>query len=115
MLISDFDFDLPEELIASYPLEKRESRLLHYNLESKSLHHKKFQDISEILKAGDILVRNTSRVLAARLYLYNPEKYANKPLEALLINPLNLKKRNGLFLQNQLKKLKKKRLNMFKK
>ena len=73
MLISDFDFDLPEELIASYPLEKRDqSRLLHYNLESKSIQHKKFQDISQILNSGDILVRNVSRVLAARLYLYNP-------------------------------------------
>ena len=57
MLISDFDFDLPEELIARYPLEKRdESRLLHYNLESKSVQHKKFQDISQILESGDIFV-----------------------------------------------------------
>lgn len=90
MLISDFDFDLPEELIASYPLEKRDqSRLLHYNLESNSIQHKKFQDISQILNSGDILVRNVSRVLAARLYLYNPEKYTNKPLEVLLIKELN--------------------------
>ena len=107
MLISDFDFDLPEELIASYPLEKRDqSRLLHYNLESKSLHHKKFQDISEILKAGDILVRNTSRVLAARLYLYNPEKYTNKPLEALLINPLNTEETKWSILAKPAKKIK---------
>lgn len=107
MLISDFDFDLPDDLIASYPLEKRDqSRLLHYNLESKSIQHKKFQDISQILNSGDILVRNVSRVLAARLYLYNPEKYTNKPVEVLLIKALNPEETKWSVLAKPAKKIK---------
>ena len=107
MLISDFDFDLPEELIARYPLEKRdESRLLHYNLESKSVQHKKFQDISQILESGDILVRNISRVLAARFFLYNPDKYTSKPIEVLLIKALNPEETKWSVLAKPGKKIK---------
>ncbi len=68
--LSAYDFDLPEELIASYPTAKRDqSRLLHYNLESKSLKHLNFTDITSILAPGDILVRNNSKVLPARFYV----------------------------------------------
>ncbi len=65
--LSEYDFDLPAELIASYPTSMRdESRLLHYNLESKSLKHLKFPDIKSLLRPGDILVRNVSKVLPVR-------------------------------------------------
>ncbi len=68
--LSAYDFDLPEELIARYPQEKRDqSRLLHYNLESKSLKHLAFSDITHLLKAGDLLVLNKTQVLASRFYL----------------------------------------------
>ncbi len=68
--LSAYDFDLPEELIASYPTDRRDqSRLLHYNLESKSLKHLNFADILSLLQPGDILVRNNSKVLPARFYI----------------------------------------------
>jgi S-adenosylmethionine:tRNA ribosyltransferase-isomerase len=70
---SDFDFDLPERLIARYPLPNREdSRLLHYNLESQTIKDRKFKDIVEILEKGDLLIRNTSPVLPARLFIKEP-------------------------------------------
>lgn len=70
--IHDFDFDLPEELIASYPLENRsDSRLLVYDASESKLQHKKFTDIIDLLEPGDILVRNNTKVLPARLYVRN--------------------------------------------
>lgn len=65
---SDFYFDLPEELIAQTPLEKRDhSRMLHIDKRSGELAHKHFYDLPEYLKEGDCLVLNDSRVLPARL------------------------------------------------
>ncbi len=69
MQLSEFDFQLPEELIAKYPLAKRdESRMLYYH--AGKLEHRQFKDIVEILQAGDVLVRNVSKVLAARLWVH---------------------------------------------
>lgn len=65
---SDFNFDLPEELIAQTPLEKRDnSRLLHLGKLSGEVEHGHFYDIKKYLKPGDCLVLNDSRVLPARL------------------------------------------------
>lgn len=65
---SDFYFDLPEELIAQTPLERRDaSRLLVLNRESGEIEHRHFYDLPEYLNAGDCLVLNDSRVLPARL------------------------------------------------
>ena len=65
---SDFDFYLPEELIAQTPLEKRDgSRLLVLDKESGAMDHRHFYDLPEYLRAGDCLVLNNSRVLPARL------------------------------------------------
>lgn len=65
---SDFDFDLPEELIAQTPLPERDSsRLLVYHRRSKTMEHRRFSDIVTYLHAGDVLVINRSRVLPARL------------------------------------------------
>ena len=65
---SDFYFDLPEELIAQTPLERRDgSRLLHLDKMSGSIEHRHFYDLPEYLKEGDCLVLNDSRVLPARL------------------------------------------------
>lgn len=65
---SDFNFDLPEELIAQTPLEKRDtSRLLHLDKSTGELEHGHFYDIKKYLKPGDCLVLNDSRVLPARL------------------------------------------------
>lgn len=63
-----FDFDLPEELIAQSPLEKRdECRLMAIDREHRTFEHRHFHDILEYLKPGDVLVRNNTRVIPARL------------------------------------------------
>lgn len=81
--ISNFDFELPEELIASYPLENRsDSRLLVYKAPEEKLEHKQFTDIVDLLSEGDILVRNNTKVLPARLYVTNE---AGARIEVLLI------------------------------
>lgn len=65
---SDFDFYLPEELIAQTPLEKRDtSRLLHLDKQTGEIEHNHFYDIKQYLHEGDCLVLNDSRVLPARL------------------------------------------------
>ena len=65
---TDFYYDLPEELIAQTPLEKRDgSRLLHLDKESGAMEHRHFYDLPEYLHPGDCLVVNDTRVLPARL------------------------------------------------
>lgn len=69
MEIKDFDFELPEELIAQTPLKERaSSRMMVLNREEQSIQHKHFYDITSYLKPGDCLVLNNTRVLPARLY-----------------------------------------------
>ena len=69
MKTSDFYFDLPPELIAQTPIEKRDaSRLLVLNKETGEIDHKHFYDLPAYLKPGDCLVLNNSRVLPARLF-----------------------------------------------
>lgn len=68
MRVTDFDYDLPEELIAQTPLKKRdESRLLVYHPHSKRMEHKVFRNLTEYLASGDCLVINDTKVLPARL------------------------------------------------
>lgn len=68
MKLSDFDFDLPEELIAQVPLEDRTgSRLMVLDRSDRSIEHKIFRDIVEELQEGDCLVLNNTRVMPARL------------------------------------------------
>ncbi|MYL33336.1 tRNA preQ1(34) S-adenosylmethionine ribosyltransferase-isomerase QueA [Pontibacillus yanchengensis] len=69
MNIKDFDFDLPEELIAQTPLLNRtHSRMLVLDRETETIDHKHFYDLPSYLKSGDCLVLNNTRVLPARLY-----------------------------------------------
>jgi len=66
--VKDFDFYLPEELIAQHPMEKRdEARLLVLNKETGEIEHKIFKNILDYLKPNDCLVLNDTRVLPARL------------------------------------------------
>ena len=82
---SDFNFDLPEELIAQTPIEPRDhSRMLVLDKNTGSLEHKHFYDIVDYLRQGDMLVLNNSRVLPARLYGYR-EGTGGK-MEFLLLN-----------------------------
>lgn len=69
MNVSDFDYELPEELIAQRPADKRDgSRLLVVDRKAGSVSHEHFSDVKKHLKAGDCLVINDSKVLPARLY-----------------------------------------------
>jgi S-adenosylmethionine:tRNA ribosyltransferase-isomerase len=66
--MSDFDYDLPQELIAQTPIEPRDSsRLLIVNRSSGTLDHRYFHDIGDYLRPGDLLIANQSRVIPARL------------------------------------------------
>ena len=69
MYKKDFNFELPNELIARYPLAKRStSRLLVHNRKTKEHNHHIFKDLIDFLVPGDVLVMNDSRVIAARFY-----------------------------------------------
>jgi S-adenosylmethionine:tRNA ribosyltransferase-isomerase len=69
MKTSDFDYHLPPEQIAQHPLAERDaSRLLVMHRADGRLEHRRFRDISDYLRPGDILVANNSRVIPARLY-----------------------------------------------
>ena len=68
MKTSDFDYFLPEELIAQRPLERRDSsRLAVFHRDTGEIEHRHFYDITEYLQAGDVLVINDTRVIPARL------------------------------------------------
>jgi len=69
MKVSDFDYKLPQELIAQVPIKDRSaSRLMVLNRENKTIEDKIFKDIIDYLKPGDCLVRNNTKVIPARLY-----------------------------------------------
>ena len=69
MEVTDFDYDLPEELIAQTPVEPRDSsRLLVMDKKTGELEHRHFYDLPEYLKPGDLLVFNDTRVIPARLH-----------------------------------------------
>ena len=85
MKVTDFNYNLPEELIAQVPIEKRdESRLMVLDREKKTIEHKVFKDILDYLKPGDCLVRNNTKVIPARLYGVKEETGAN--VEFLLLH-----------------------------
>ncbi len=88
---SDFFYNLPNELIAQYPAEPRDSsRMLVYNRQDRTIEHKHFYDIESYLKSGDVLVINNTKVLPVRLY-GNKDK-TNGKIEFLLLKRLDLKK-----------------------
>ena len=74
MKISDFDYDLPQELIAQTPIEPRDaSRLLVLNRATGAIEHQHFRDIGAYLRPGDLLIANQSRVIPARLLGHRTE------------------------------------------
>ena len=69
MLLEEFDFDLPQDLIAQAPLEKRDaSRLLVLNKNTKSFSDKKFREFVDLININDLLIFNDTRVIKARLF-----------------------------------------------
>ena len=88
MKTSDFDYNLPEELIAQTPVYPRDSsRMLVFSRASDRVEHKHFYDILDYLKEGDVLVRNNTKVLPARMFAYT--KNGGK-VEVLLLKRFNL-------------------------
>lgn len=84
MKVSYFNYNLPEELIAQVPLEKRdESRLMVLNRKNQSIEHRVFKDIIDYLQPGDCLVRNNTKVIPARIY---GKKETGANVEFLLLN-----------------------------
>ena len=78
----EFSYELPEELIARYPLEQRSaSRLLALGRQSGEIAHKQFSEITELLRPGDLLVFNDTRVIPARLF---GEKETGGQVEVLI-------------------------------
>lgn len=76
MRAADFDFHLPEELIAQHPAPSRDaSRLLVLHRPSGRLEHRQFTDVPQFLRSGDVLVLNNSRVIPARLRAMNPQTH----------------------------------------
>lgn len=93
MKLSEFTFELPKELIAQHPIEKRdEAKLLVLNRKRETIEHKVFKNIIEYLNKGDCLVINDTKVMPARLYGIKKyeNKKINKPLcvEFLLLNKI---------------------------
>ena len=84
MKVTEFDYELPEELIAQTPIEKRdESRLMVLNRKEHTIEHKTFKDIIDYLEPGDCLVRNNTKVIPARIY---GKKETGANIEFLLLN-----------------------------
>ena len=87
MKVSEFYYDLPEELIAQTPIEKRDaSRLMCIDRNTGEISHRHFFDILDYFEAGDTLVLNDSRVIPARLYA--KRKDTNADVEVFLIRPM---------------------------
>ncbi len=98
MKVSDFYYDLPEELIAQHPIAKRdESRLLVLDKVTGEIEHKTFKDIIEYLNPNDCLVLNETRVVPARIYgkregVVTPAGVESSTIELLLLKDLGEKK-----------------------
>ena len=84
MKLEEFDYYLPEELIAQVPIQKRdESRLMVLDKNKKTIENKVFKDIIDYLEPGDCLVRNNTKVIPARLY---GKKETGANVEFVLLN-----------------------------
>lgn len=92
MKLSQFKFDLPQELIASYPAKNRdESRLMVVDRVNKTIEHKQFKDIINYFDDGDVFVINNTRVFPARLY--GEKEKTGAKIEVFLLRELNRESR----------------------
>ena len=88
MKLSDFSFDLPEELVAEYPSDNRdEAKMMVLHRETGKIEHKLFKDIINYFTEGDVMIMNNTRVFPARMY-GNKEKTGAK-IEVFLLRELN--------------------------
>jgi S-adenosylmethionine:tRNA ribosyltransferase-isomerase len=92
MKLSNFNFNLPKELLAEFPTENRdESRLMVVDRKTKTIEHRLFKDIIEYFDEGDVMVLNNTKVFPARLY-GNKEKTGAR-IEVFLLRELNSEQR----------------------
>ena len=92
MKLSDFNFDLPNDLIAEYPNKNRdESRLMVIDRKDYSIHHRQFKDMIEYFEEKDVIILNNTKVFPARLY-GNKEKTGAR-IEVFLLRELNAEQR----------------------
>lgn len=90
MQVKDFHFDLPDELIASFPLAERSaSRLLQVDGDSGELTHRQFTDVLELIQPGDLMIFNNTRVIPARLF---GQKASGGKVEVLVERVLDTKR-----------------------
>jgi S-adenosylmethionine:tRNA ribosyltransferase-isomerase len=87
MKLSEFKFDLPQSLIALYPADRGESRLMVVNRQTKKIEHKKFSEIIEYFEEGDAMVVNDTKVFPARLY--GQKEKTGAKIEVFLLRELN--------------------------
>ncbi|MBX7241557.1 MAG: tRNA preQ1(34) S-adenosylmethionine ribosyltransferase-isomerase QueA [Bacteroidia bacterium] len=92
MKLSEFSFELPDELIAQYPMDPRDScRMMVVNRKTQTIEHKTFRDILEYFGEGDVMVMNNTKVFPARL-IGNKEK-TGANIEVFLLRELNAKQK----------------------
>ncbi len=92
MKLSNFEFDLPKELLAQYPAEHRdESRLMVLNRKEGTIEHKLFKDVIDYFEEGDVMMLNNTKVFPARMY-GNKEKTGAR-IEVFLLRELNAENR----------------------
>ncbi len=92
--LDDYDYELPESMIANQPAEPRdECKMLSYNNTNESIEIKKFKDILDELKSGDVIVLNETKVIPARLF---GQKLSGAKIELLLLKKLTLDKYQAL-------------------
>jgi S-adenosylmethionine:tRNA ribosyltransferase-isomerase len=92
MKLSHFQFNLPTELLAEFPVENRdESRLMVVNRKTKTIEHKLFKDIIDYFDDGDVMILNNTKVFPARMY-GNKEKTGAR-IEVFLLRELNAEQR----------------------
>ncbi|HSA06859.1 MAG TPA: tRNA preQ1(34) S-adenosylmethionine ribosyltransferase-isomerase QueA [Candidatus Gastranaerophilales bacterium] len=114
MKLSDYDYELPKELIAQFPLDRRDtSNLMVLNRENKTLHHKKFFDIADYLSENDVLAVNNTKVFPARLIgkkstganieIFLLEKKTEKTWHALIKPAKRVKEEMEIFFSEKLK------------
>jgi S-adenosylmethionine:tRNA ribosyltransferase-isomerase len=87
MKLSEFKFDLPQSLVALYPADRGDSRLMVVNRQTKKIEHKKFSEIIDYFTEGDVMVVNDTKVFPARLY--GQKEKTGAKIEVFLLRELN--------------------------
>ena len=103
MKLSDFDFNLPNSLLAQHPTSDRdEARLMVLNRAEQTIEHQTFKDVINYFDQGDVVVLNNTKVFPARLF-GNKEKTGAR-IEVFLLRQLNHYQRHGMCLLTQQEK-----------